>query len=409
MEARCCIVGAGPGGSVLAFLLARAGVSVVLVEAHADFERKFRGDTLHPPTMELMQAVSLSDRLLALPHSKIRAFTLRTPRETLQTANFSVTGSPFPYITMLPQARFIETLVEAAKKFPTFQLVQPASVEALILENGQVKGVRCHHPDGRTTEIHSTLTVAADGRSSTVRRLAGIETIKTSPPMDVLWFTLPRHSTDPEDMAGGYLGRGRILVVLERPNEWQVGYVFPKHAFQKVRAEGLEALKKSIAETNSRFADRVDSLKDWSQVALLSVESSRCKEWAKPGLLLIGDAAHVMSPVGGVGINYAIQDAVVTANVLTESLLKGEAPLRLLHQVQRKRQLPTKIIQFIQGQFQKFIISQALDSSRPFQIPKAMRFALSVPILREIPLRLLIKGIGNVHLKKQSVNSNRNA
>ncbi|MBD1908251.1 FAD-dependent oxidoreductase [Funiculus sociatus GB2-A5] len=388
----CCIVGGGPAGAVLALLLARLGIGVMLLEAHKDFDRDFRGDTLHSSTMEIMEQLGLADRLLQLPHSKIRQMSIITPSGSLTLADFSRLKTPYPYITIMPQVRFLELIVEEAKRYPNFVLVLGANVQELVEEDGEIRGVR-YRGHGGWHEVRSRLTVGADGRHSKMRQLAGFEVISTSPPMDVLWFRLPRH---PEDLEGlmGRIGSGKIVAMLDRSDTWQVAYVIPKGGYQQIRAAGLEALREAIVEVVPEFSDRVQHLHDWSQIAFLSVESSRLKRWYRPGLLLIGDAAHVMSPVGGVGINYAIQDAVVAANVLSKPLRTEQLKLSDLAAVQRRRELPTRTIQAFQSFAQKQIIAPAIEPNRQFKLPAILR----LPILRDLPARLIAFGILPAHV-----------
>jgi 2-polyprenyl-6-methoxyphenol hydroxylase-like FAD-dependent oxidoreductase len=392
----CCIVGAGPAGAILALLLARHRIDVTLLEAHDDFDRDFRGDTIHPSVLHIMDELGLADRLLQLRHSKIHTAMFATPEGPLTVFDFRRIEKKFPYIMMVPQSQFLEFVTNEAKRYPNFRLLMGASAQELIEENGKVRGVRYRSEDG-WHEIRAELTVGADGRSSRVRRLAGIEPIKTSPPMDILWFRIPRKAEDPEGVLAQF-GRGHALVLLDRLTEWQAGFLILKGSHSQVRAAGLEALRKSIAELLTGFPERVEHLKDWKQVAVLSVESSRVPYWYKPGLLLIGDAAHVMSPVGGVGINYAIQDAVVAANVLTEPLKSGRVTVEQLHDVQKQREFPTKVIQWIQSQLQKRIIAVALKSDRPLQMPWFIRLLLHIPVLRDIPARIVAHGVRTVHL-----------
>ncbi len=399
----CCIVGGGPGGAVLALLLARKGVAVTLLEAHPDFDREFRGDTIHPSVMELMDELGLADRLLELRHTKIRSVTIQTAAGPFTPADFSRLKTRFPYITMMPQTSFLEFITEEAKRYPNFRLVMGARVRELVEEDGVIRGVRYESRDGKH-EVRANLTVGADGRGSRVRRLAGFESIKTSPPMDVLWFRLPRKEDDPEGAMGRF-GRGHIAILLDRFDYWQAGYVIPKGTYPELRHAGIEALRRSFAELIPEFADRVEHLEDWRQVSLLSVESSRCPRWYRPGLLLIGDAAHVMSPVGGVGINYAIQDAVVAANVLAEPLKTSQSQLRDLNvgylaAVQRQRELPTRFIQAVQTLIQRRILASALRSNAPsFTPPKLLRLLLRVPILRDLPARIIAFGLWPVHVR----------
>ncbi len=403
----CCVVGGGPGGAVLALLLAREGVNVTLLEAHPDFDREFRGDTIHPSVMEILDQLGLAERLLELRHTKIHNFTLQTPTGPFTPVDLSRLKTKYPYITMMPQTSFLEFITAEAARYPNFRLEMGARAQELVEEGGMVRGVRYdrREQDGSHSihQVRALLTVGADGRGSRVRRLAGFEPIKTSPPMDVLWFKLPREEGDPEGVLGRF-GRGHGAVALDRFDHWQAGYIIPKGTYPELRHAGTEELQRSYAELVPEFADRMKHLEDWKQVSLLSVESSRCPKWHRPGLLLIGDAAHVMSPVGGVGINYAIQDAVVAANVLAGPLKTCQQQLkdldpRYLAAVQRQREWPTRIIQAFQAQIQQRILAPALDADRPFAPPKILRLLLRIPLLRDLPARIIAFGPRRVRLK----------
>jgi 2-polyprenyl-6-methoxyphenol hydroxylase-like FAD-dependent oxidoreductase len=402
-RATCCIVGGGPGGAVLALLLARKDVHVTLLEAHPDFDREFRGDTIHPSVLEIMDELGLADRLLELRHTELRNLTIQTAAGPFTPIDFSRLNTKFPYIMMVPQTNFLKFITEEAKRYPNFRLVMDARVRELVEEDGVIRGARYEGTDGKH-EVRALLTIGADGRGSRVRRLAGFEPIKTSPPMDVLWFRLPRKPDDSEGTFGR-IGRGHIAVRLDRYDHWQAGYVIPKGSYPELRHTGIETLRQAYAELMPEFADRMEYLEDWKQVSLLSVESSRCPKWYRPGLLLIGDAAHVMSPVGGVGINYAIQDAVVAANVLSEPLKRSQSQLkdldvRYLATVQHRRELPTRIIQAFQAQIQQRVLAPALDSSQPFAPPALLRLLLRIPFLRDLPARFVAFGVWPVHVKK---------
>ena len=404
LRTTCCVVGGGPGGAVLALLLARKGVDVTLLEAHPDFDREFRGDTLHPSVMEIMDELGLADELLKLRHSKVETFSLQTASGPFTPVNLSRLRTRFPYITLMPQTSFLEFITKEASRHSNFRLVMGARVRELIEEDGVVRGVRYEDRSGEQHEVRAVLTVGADGRGSRVRRLAGFEPVKTSPPMDVLWFKLPREEGDPDGIVGR-IGRGRIAVMLDRADYWQAGYVIPKGTFPELRHAGMEELRRRFAELVPEFAGRLAHLTDWKQVSLLSVESSRCERWYKNGLLLIGDAAHVMSPVGGVGINYAIQDAVSAANLLSGPLQESQDRLvdldvRYLQAVQLRRELPTRAIQSAQSLMQRRVLAVALDSDEPFKPPLAMRLFLRVPLLRDLPARMVAFGLWPSRVKK---------
>lgn len=398
----CCVVGGGPGGAVLSLLLARAGLNVTLLEAHPDFDREFRGDTLHPSVMEIMDQLGLAKRLLALRHTEIRSATVQTAAGPFQPLDFSHLDTKYPYITMMPQKDYLEFITGEAKRYPNFRLVMEARVRELVEEDGVIRGVRYEAEDG-WHEVRAVLTVGADGRGSRVRRLGGFEPIKTSPPMDILWFKMPREADDPEGAIGS-VGRGHIAILLDRFDYWQAGYVIPKGTYPELRREGIAALRRGFAQLVPEFADRLERLEDWRQVSLLSVESSRCPRWYRPGLLLIGDAAHVMSPVGGVGINYAIQDAVVAANVLAQPLKESQVRLedldtRYLAAVQRRRELPTRVIQAIQTQIQRRVLASVLRSEQPLSPPGWLRMLVRVPLVRSLPARIFGLGLWQVRVK----------
>ena len=297
---------------------------------------------------------------------------------------------------MIPQAHFLEFITAEAKRYPNFQLVMGARVEKLIEEDGYIHGVQYRGQDG-WHEVRATLTVAADGRFSRVRKLAGFKPIQTAQAMDVLWFRLPWKPGDSTESAGR-LGSGHILVILNRADYWQMGYIIPKGGYQKLRSASLPAFQQEVAGLLPEWADRLDTIQEWKQISVLSVESSRLPRWYRPGLLLIGDAAHVMSPVGGVGINYAIQDAVVAANVLSEPLKAGKIRLRDLAEVQRQREWPTRIIQGFQNILQKQFLSGVLKSDKPIRVSPFLRFLLRIPVVRDLPAQFIAFGPRSVHL-----------
>jgi 2-polyprenyl-6-methoxyphenol hydroxylase-like FAD-dependent oxidoreductase len=399
-QTSCCVVGGGPAGAMLALLLARRGVPVMLLEMHRDFDREFRGDTIHPSTLEILDQIGLAAPLHQIPHSKISGPTLQFPDGPFQPFDLQRLKTRFPYILMIPQAKFLEFITNEAAKYPSFRLVMHGNVRKLVEENGVVRGVEYLGADDAWHEVRAALTVGADGRFSQLRQLAGITPLKTSPPMDVLWFRLPRLPDDinlPGGALGG-IGRGYLLIVLDRGDYWQTGIVFPKGRYQDLHAHGIATIRKIIVDIEPRLAPHAESLTDWRQVSLLSVESGLCPCWHKPGLLLIGDAAHVMSPVGGVGINYAIQDAVVATNILAAPLKAGNVNESQLAEVQRQREWPVRVIQRVQAFMQDTLLAKALSAQAPSRPSWLVRALVRIPILRDLPPRLIAFGPRRVHL-----------
>jgi 2-polyprenyl-6-methoxyphenol hydroxylase-like FAD-dependent oxidoreductase len=369
----CVVAGGGPAGVVLSYVLARNGVDVTLLEMHHDFDRDFRGDSLHPSILEVMDELGLAERLLQLPHTKLSKLAGQTPMGQVEVGDLSRLKTKFPFIAFMPQARFLEFVTSEAKRFSCFHLIMGATVEELLEKEDVVKGVRYRARDG-WHELRALLTVGTDGRFSRVRKLSGLDrtAIKTAPSLDVLWFRLSRRADDPHGVLGR-LNRGHFLIAAERGEQWQLGMSIPKNSFPQLRAAGMEELRQEIVKTAPEFGDRVHELQDWNQVSVLSVQADRLRQWYKPGLLLIGDAAHVMSPVGGNGINYAIMDAVAAANFLTEPLKSGTLSVHDLDRVQKRRERPTRIIQGIVGIVQGRLLSRALDPAKPFELPSFLR------------------------------------
>ncbi len=399
-QTTCCVVGGGPAGVMLSLLLARQGIPTTLLEAHKDFERDFRGDTIHPSTLDILDQLGLAERLLAIPHGKMRTLKIVTRQGSLVMGDLSRLKCRYPYVAMLPQARFLEFLVDEAEKHSSFQRVMGANVQRIVEENGTIRGVRYRGPDDVWHEVRAVLTVAADGRFSKIRSLAGFEPVRTAPPMDVVWFRLPRLPGDSQDDGTIYIHGGHLAVMLERPDEWQVGYVILKGSLQQVHLAGLETLRQSLQEIVPWLGDRVNHLHDWKQTTVLSVESSRLTQWYKPGLLLIGDAAHVMSPVLGVGINYAVQDAVEAANLLAEPLRRGHIEVSDLAAVQKQRQFPVRFIQAFQRIIQNRIAAPALKADQPFRIPLLFRLLLRLPFFKDFPAKMVAYGIRPVRVKE---------
>ena len=369
---------------------------------HKDFDREFRGDTIHPSTLEILDQIGLAAPLHEMRHSKISGPTIQFADGPFQPFDLARLKTRFPYVLMVPQAQFLDFITREAAKYPAFRLVMRANVRELVEENGAVCGVKYLDAENAWHELRAPLTVAADGRFSRIRQLAGFEPVKTSPPMDILWFRLPKLPEDLDAPGGllGSIGRGRVLIALDRADYWQAGLVFPKGRYQELHAQGIAAIRQAIVEIQPRLARHAETLIDWQQLSLLSVESSLCPRWHKPGLLLIGDAAHVMSPIGGVGINYAVQDAVVAANVLTGPLKTGRVSDADLAEVQRQREWPVRVIQGMQKLMQNRLIAPALASQGPPRAPWIARALLRIPILRDLPARLLAFGPRRVRLNE---------
>ncbi|HVX62292.1 MAG TPA: FAD-dependent oxidoreductase [Pirellulales bacterium] len=398
VEVDCCVAGGGPAGVMLSLLLARNGLKVSLLESHKDFDRDFRGDTIHPSTLDALDQIGLAEGLHQFPHGKLRSLRIHTAAGSRTLVDFHRLKTKFPYIMMLPQVHLLDYLASAAKQYSGFCLTLGANVQRLVEAGDRIVGVRYRGEDNGWHEVRAPLVIGCDGRFSKLRSLAGFECNKTSPPMDVIWFRLSRRPNDAADEGDFYIGNGHFVVMLNRQDEWQVGYVIVKGGYSQLRAEGIEQLQQSLAGMVPWVADRVDELQDWKQVSVLSVESGLVDRWYRPGLLLIGDAAHVMSPIGGVGINYAVQDAIETANLLTEPLRRGQPTLDELAAVQQRRERPTRIIQAFQRFMQRQIVSNALEDAKPFELPLPIRLISSLPWFRDLPARLVAFGPRRVHV-----------
>jgi 2-polyprenyl-6-methoxyphenol hydroxylase-like FAD-dependent oxidoreductase len=398
-RATCCVIGCGPAGAMLGLMLAREGVDVLVLEKHADFLRDFRGDTLHPSTLQIMDELGLAEGLLDLEHTKASRLEARLPGRTVTVADLGRLKTPYPYITFMPQWDFLDYVTGEAERYPNFRLEMNAEAKGLILEDGTVRGVRYETPEG-PREARALLTVAADGRSSPFREQAGLKMVRTSPPIDVLWFRLSRREGDPEDTFG-YAGNGRFMAVINRGEYWQIAYVIRKGEYQNVLDAGLTAFRRSVGETIPEFADRTGELQDWEAVKLLSVQANRLRRWHRPGFLCIGDAAHAMSPVGGVGINLAIADAVAAANALAGPLYAGRVRWRHLAAVQLRRELPTRTIQALQSFAQRRIVSSSLFPDGSPSVPAPARALLRLRPVRDLPARIIAFGVWPEHVKRR--------
>jgi 2-polyprenyl-6-methoxyphenol hydroxylase-like FAD-dependent oxidoreductase len=344
---QCCIAGGGPAGAMLGLMLARRGLDVVVLEKHADFLRDFRGDTIHPSTMEVLDELGLADRFLELDPVRLACIEANGPAGPIRMADFRGLRTRFPYIALVPQWDFLDFVTREASRYPGFHLFMRTEARDLVVEEGVVRGVRCRS-EGGPEEVRATLTVAADGRTSLLRERAGLPLDTASPPMDVLWFRLTRAGDEPDDSVG-YVGNGHVVALINRREYWQVAYLIPKGSAEQLEAACIEALRSELRRTVPALAGHVDELTGWDRVSLLTVQANRLRRWYRPGLLCIGDAAHAMSPVGGVGINFAIQDAVAAANVLAEPIRRGSVTERHLAAVQRRRAWQVRLMQTIQA------------------------------------------------------------
>jgi 2-polyprenyl-6-methoxyphenol hydroxylase-like FAD-dependent oxidoreductase len=394
---RCCIAGGGPAGMMLGLLLARAGVDVLVLEKHADFLRDFRGDTIHPSTLEVMHELGILDDLLRLPHQKAPLLRAQFGDLALTVADFSTLPVRCPYIAFMPQWDFLNFLTKHASSYHTFQLRMQTEVTGLIEENGHVVGLRATTPDG-PLEVRAGLVVGADGRHSVVREKAGLTVEEFGAPMDVLWFRLSRQTGDPDNPMGRF-DAGRIFIMLNRGDYWQCGFVIPKGTLDQLRGKGLPAFRESVARLAPFAANRVGELHNWESIKLLTVQVDRLVQWSRPGLLCIGDAAHAMSPVGGVGINMAIQDAVAAANLLAVPLRAGQLTTEDLRRVQHRREWPTHVTQRMQLLVQNRVIRSVLGSTETLRPPVALKLLARFPVLRRIPARLIGIGVRPEHVR----------
>jgi 2-polyprenyl-6-methoxyphenol hydroxylase-like FAD-dependent oxidoreductase len=403
ISTRCCIAGGGPAGMMLGFLLARAGVDVVVLEKYPDFFRDFRGDTVHPSTLELMHELGLLDDFLKLPHQQVVTLTGQVGAEHLTMVDFRHLPTHCKYIALMPQWDFLNFLATQGKRYKSFDLHMKTEATDLIEEGGRIVGLRAKAPEDTLT-IRADLVVGCDGRHSMVRDKAGFKSDDYGAPMDVLWFRLSRKEDDTTDTFG-HIEAGKMLIMLERGDYWQCAYVIAKGGIEKVQAEGLEAFRNRVIEMSPFLADRIGELKSWNDVKLLSVSVDRLQKWWRPGLICIGDSAHAMSPIGGVGINMAVQDAVAAANRLAGPLNSRTVTDDDLHAIQERRTLPVRFTQWLQLTIQKRIISRVLgmESQRRPKPPLLFKLFNVFPVLRRIPARLLGLGIRPEHVRTPDI------
>jgi 2-polyprenyl-6-methoxyphenol hydroxylase-like FAD-dependent oxidoreductase len=397
IDTTCCIAGGGPAGMMLGFLLARAGVPVVVLEKHADFLRDFRGDTIHPSTLEVMYELGLLEELLKLPHRRVERLGGIVGDTPIRIADFSHLPTHCKFVALMPQWDFLNFIAERGRRYPSFHLHMRAEVNDLVEEGGRIVGVRATTPDGPLT-VRSTLVVGADGRGSVVRARAGLKVEDIGAPIDVLWMRLSRRPSDGAE-AFGRIAAGRMFVMIDRGDYWQCAYVIRKGAADEIKAQGLDAFRAAIASVAPLMHDRVQELQTWDDVKLLTVKIDRLAQWHRGGLLCIGDAAHAMSPVGGVGINLAIQDAVAAANRLAAPLRAGTLSEDDLAAVQRRRMFPTRVTQRLQVFIQDNVLSRVLASRETVSPPWPVRLVSRCPMLQRIPARMVGLGIRPEHVQ----------
>lgn len=401
VRAGCCIVGGGPAGMMAALLFARAGVHTVLLEKHADFLRDFRGDTIHPSTLQVMEELGVLDAFLARPHQKVTTLAGNLGDTLVTVADFSHLPTSCKFLAFMPQWDFLDFLADRAKRYAGFDLRMQARVDDLIWDGSRVAGVRAQTPAG-PLEIRAPLTIAADGRESVVRERAGLDVVELGAPMDVLWLRLTKRADDPHETFG-YIRDGRIMALIDRGAYWQCAYVIPKGTLEQLHERGLGEFRSQISDIVPFLADRVGELRSWHDVKLLTVRVNRLRQWYRPGLLCIGDAAHAMSPIGGVGINLAIQDSVAAANMLAPKILHGIPTVRDLQAVQRRREPAARRTQALQLFIQRNFIGRALTHGRPRFLHRLPALLRLLPFLPRIPGRLVGLGFRPEHLYEKTM------
>jgi 2-polyprenyl-6-methoxyphenol hydroxylase-like FAD-dependent oxidoreductase len=404
---QCCIVGGGPAGMMLGFLLARAGIEVAVLEKHGDFLRDFRGDTVHPSTLELIAELGLLGEFLRLPHQRLDHLSVQIGDSRLRMVDLTHLPTRCKFIALMPQWDFLDFLAKQARRYPSFDLHLRAETTDLLIESQRIVGVRARTPAGELN-LRAGLVVGCDGRHSTVRSCSGLESVEHGAPMDVLWFRVSRKASDAAETFG-HFGAGGLLVRLNGGDYWQCAYVIPKGSVERIRAAGIEAFRRGVVALSPSLADRMGELQSFDDVKLLSVRVDRLRKWWRPGLLLIGDAAHAMSPIGGVGINLAVQDAVAAANALGAPLRAGEVTTEDLEAVQRRRAWPARVTQRVQLIMQDRIVTPALRSTRSPKPPLLFKLLDAVPVLQRLPARMLALGFRPEHVRTPEILAPRSA
>jgi 2-polyprenyl-6-methoxyphenol hydroxylase-like FAD-dependent oxidoreductase len=392
----CCIIGGGPAGIMLGFLLARAGIPVTVLEKHKDFFRDFRGDTIHPSTLELLYELNLLEKFLTLPHSRVTGLSATIGGQRLRMSDFSHLPTHAKFIALMPQWDFLNFLATEANRFPNFTLRMGWEATGLLQQNGVTTGVLANTPNG-PIEIPATLTVGCDGRHAISRESAHLPLFDYGVPVDILWLRIARQPNDPEN-ALGYINYGRFIILINRNDYFQVGYVIPKDSFPQIQQAGLPAFQQSIEHIVPFLSGRTTEIDSWDKVKLLTIQVNRLLQWSSPGLLCIGDAAHAMSPVGGIGINIALQDAVATANLLTESLRSGTLTEHNLNSVQHYRQNAVHNTQRVQV-FAHRMLRRVLSSTAPITPPLALRILTHIPGVPQLVGRFIGMGLQPQHIK----------
>ena len=401
MKVRCCVVGGGPAGMMLGYLFGRAGIDVVVLEKHADFFRDFRGDTVHPSTLQVMDELGLIDGFLKLPHQRLQKMEGLFGGEKVRIADLSRLNVKYPFIAFMPQWDFLNFLREAGRQFASLKVMMSAEAFDLLRDGERVTGVRARTPDG-VIDIEADLTVACDGRHSLVRERAGLAVEEIGAPMDVLWFRAGKRKDENESLFAR-VEPGKMMVTFDRGDYWQCAFVIPKGQYDAVKARGLPALLDDVGRMAPILKSGLSEVKSWDDVKLLTVAINRLKRWTLPGLLCIGDAAHAMSPIGGVGVNLAVQDAVATANLLAAKLKHGRPSEEELDAVRRRREFPVKMTQRMQVIAQDNIVRAALKpGNRPLKAPLVMRLVTAVPWLQGITARFVGVGVRPEHVQGQT-------